>query len=99
MSSKTNGRGVLGMGTRGGGRTESITHTIPKVHGAGAAVGLVWQGRESGWGQGWFQPGGQEEGARVPPALYVTAVTSGLVPSCWSLSCSSCGGSFRANSF
>lgn len=87
--------GTLGVGTRGGGRTESITHTIPK----GVAVGLVWQGRESGWGQGWFQPGGQQEGARVPPAMYVTAVTSGLVPSCWSLSCSSCGGSFRSNSF
>lgn len=42
--------GTPGMGTWGGGRTESITRAIPAVHGAGVAVGLVWQGRERGWG-------------------------------------------------
>lgn len=43
--------GTLGVGTWGGGRMESITHTIP-THGAGVAVGLMWQGRERDWGQG-----------------------------------------------
>lgn len=42
--------GTLGMGIWGGGRTESITHAIPAAHGTGVAVGLVWQGRERGWG-------------------------------------------------
>lgn len=41
------------MGTWGGGRTEIITYAIPTVHGAGAAAGPVWQGRERGWGQSW----------------------------------------------
>lgn len=44
--------GMLGTGTWGGGRMESITHAIPTAHGAGAAVGPLQQGRERGWGRG-----------------------------------------------
>lgn len=87
------------MGTWGGGRMESITGS---PHGAwgrgGSRTGVAGQGEELGVRVG-VHPDGQEEGARVSPALYVTAITSGLVRSCWSFACSSCGGSFRDKNF